>query len=264
MTDYVTSLDGTRIAYDRFGSGPAIVLISGIFCDRQTTRALAEELAAGFSVINYDRRGRGQSGNAPAYAVEREVEDLAALINAAGGSAAVYGHSSGAGLALHAAARDLPITRLVVHEPPYSADDEESTGAARDLAKRVFSALDAGRNAEAIGHFFEAMGMPPEMVDAMSNDPDRLAIAPTMRNDFAVMGDLDGGAVPETLVRSIDIPTLVLAGDASPDFFVDVAKRIATMLPDGTLHIMAGQDHGAPADVVGPVIADFVRPKISA
>ena len=115
MTSYVTSADGTRIAFDRLGEGPPVVIVSGLFCVRQTTQALAEELAQVFSVINYDRRGRGDSSDTPPYAVEREIEDLGALIEAAGGSAFVYGHSSGAGLALNAAAAGLPITRLVLH-----------------------------------------------------------------------------------------------------------------------------------------------------
>ena len=137
MTSYVTSIDGTQIAFDRIGHGPPVVVVSGIFCDRQRTQSLAEQLAGQLSVINYDRRGRGESGDTAPYAVEREVEDLRALITEAGGAASVYGHSSGAGLALHAAAGGLPITRLVLHEPPYRPDDEESTRSACSLAESV-------------------------------------------------------------------------------------------------------------------------------
>jgi pimeloyl-ACP methyl ester carboxylesterase len=258
MTSHVTSADGTRIAYDRLGEGPPVVIISGIFCTRHTTQQLAEALAERFTVVNYDRRGRGESGDTPPYAVAREVEDLAALIAEAGGSASVYGHSSGAGLALHAAAGGLPVTRLVVHEPPYGADDEESRRTNRELAENVRVALAAGRRADAIGLFFANMGMPDEMVAGMGTDPAMQAVAPTMTNDFEVMGDFGGGTIPEDLVRSVAVPTLVIAGGASPGFFRDTASRLAELLPDGTLTVLEGQDHAAPAEVVAPVVGDFL------
>jgi pimeloyl-ACP methyl ester carboxylesterase len=258
MTRYVTSVDGTQIAFDRLGQGPLVVVVSGIFCDRQTTRELAERLARQFSVINFDRRGRGDSGDAARYAVEREVEDLGALIAEAGGTASVYGHSSGAGLALNAAASGLPITRLVLHEPPYGPDDEESRRGARELAENVRATLAEDRRSDAIKLFFTASGMPPEMVEGMSSDPKMHAVAPTMPYDFEVMGDISrGGTIPEDLVRAISIPTLVIAGGASPDFFRDTAARIAEVLPNGKHTVLEGQDHGASADVVAPVVAEF-------
>lgn len=263
MTSYVTSADGTSIAYDRLGSGPPLVLVAGLFCDRRRTAELAAALAADFTVCNYDRRGRNESGDTLPYAVEREIEDLAAVIAEAGGdgSAAVYGHSSGAGLALRATAAGLPVTRLVLHEPPYGGDDDESTTSARQLAEAVTAAIAEDRRADAIGAFFASAGMPSEMAEAMSADPSMLAIAPTMPYDFAVMGDLEGGRVPVDLVRSITVPTLVLAGGASEDFFRDTAHRIAELLPDGEEQVLDGCDHGAPASAVAPVVAEFlVRP----
>jgi pimeloyl-ACP methyl ester carboxylesterase len=258
MTRYVTSIDGTRIAFDRLGQGPLVVVVSGIFCDRQTTRALAERLSQQFCVINYDRRGRGDSGDTAPYAVQREVEDLCALIAEAGGTASVYGHSSGAGLALNAAARGLPITRLVLHEPPYGRDDEESKRSARELAESVRAAIAEDRRGDAIKLFLTALGMPPEMVEAMSGDPKMHAVAPTMPYDFEIMGDISrGGTIPEDLVRAISIPTLVIAGGASPEFFRTTAARIAEVLPSGTHTVLEGQDHGAPAGVVAPVVAEF-------
>ncbi len=267
MTSYVTSTDGTRIAFDRIGHGPPIVVLSGIFCDRQRTQSLAEqlseELAGQLSVINYDRRGRGESGDTAPYAVEREVEDLRALI-AEAGTASVYGHSSGAGLALHAAAGGLPITRLVLHEPPYGPDDEESTRSARTLAEAVRAAVAEDRRADAIKLFMADSGMPPEMVEGMATDPKVLALVPTMPYDHEVMGDFSrGGTIPEDLVRSIEVPTLVISGGSSPDFFCDTAARIAEILPDGTLAVLEGQGHDAPADVVAPVVAAFLKPSSS-
>jgi pimeloyl-ACP methyl ester carboxylesterase len=258
MTNHVTSADGTRLGYDRLGAGPPVVLVSGLFCTRQTTRPLAEELAGRFTVLNYDRRGRGDSGDTAPYAVEREVEDLAALVAEAGGVAAVYGHSSGAGLALRAAASGVPISRLVLHEPPYGADDEDSTRSARDLAVDIRAALAEDRRADAIRRFFADSGMPPEMIDGMSADPGMLAVAPTMVNDLEVMGDFEGGTIPEDLVRAVTVPTLVVAGGASPDFFRHTADRLVELLPDATAATLDGHDHGAPADVVAPVVATFL------
>lgn len=184
---------------------------------------------------------------------------MSALIEAAGGTASVYGHSSGAGLALEAAARGLPITRLVLHEPPYGGDDAESRRHARELAENVQTALSENRPADAIKLFFAAMGMPPDVADGMSNDPRLLAVAPTMPYDFEVMGDISrGGTIPEDLVRAIVIPTLVIAGGASPDFFRVAAGRIADILPDGKQVVLEGQDHGASAVIVAPIVAEFL------
>lgn len=258
MTASVTSADGTPIAFERLGHGSPIVLVSGLLCDRQVLRPLAEQLAQQFSAITYDRRGRGASGDTAPYAVEREVEDLGALLAEVGGSAALYGHSSGAGLALHAAASGLPITRLVLHEPPYGPDDDASKRHARELAERVQAALARGRRADAVALFFAAAGLPPEQVAELSRDPWRMGLALTMPYDFAVMGDLSqGGTIPEELARTIAIPTLVLAGGASPSFFQATAARLAALLPNATSTLLEGQDHGAPAEIVAPAVAAF-------
>jgi pimeloyl-ACP methyl ester carboxylesterase len=159
---------------------------------------------------------------------------------------------------LNAAASGLAITRLVLHEPPYGPDDESTRGA-RELAENVRAALAENRRAEAIELFFTASGMSPEMVEGISSDPKMLAVAPTMPYDFEVMGDSSrGGVIPEELVRAVTMPTLVIAGGASPEFFRDTAARIAELLPNGTHTVMEGQDHGAPADVVAPVVAAFL------
>jgi pimeloyl-ACP methyl ester carboxylesterase len=260
VTDFVTSPDGTRIAYDRLGEGPPLVIVSGIFCARPTTRELAERLAADFTVVNYDRRGLGESTDTPPYAVTREVEDVMALMAALGGSAAVYGHSSGAGVALHSAAAGLPITRLVLHEPPYGGDDEESTASARSLAADVLAALADDRPGDAIARFFADMGMPDEVVAATASDPAMLAVAPTMAYDIAVMGDVDGGTVPDDLARSVAVPTLVLAGADSPDFFRATATRLTTLIPDAHHTVLPNADHGAPASQVAPAITPFLTP----
>jgi len=258
MFNQVTSADGTSIAYDDLGRGAPVVIVSGMFCDRERTRPLAEALARHGRVVNYDRRGRGESGDTPPYAVEREVEDLAALIAAVGGEAAVYGHSSGAGLALQAAASGLPISRLVLHEPPYGPDDEASRAAAQALAVGVGAAIDEDRRADAIALFMADSGLPTELVDAMSQDPTMQALAPTMPYDLAVMDDHGGGTLPDDLVRAVSVPTLVIAGGASPDFFRDTADRIAALLRDGHHIVLDDHAHDAPADVVAPVVGGFL------
>ncbi|AKF10360.1 alpha/beta fold hydrolase [Sandaracinus amylolyticus] len=259
MTSFVTSKDGTRIAFDRRGRGAPVIVVGGILCDRDRTRPLAHELASRLTAIDYDRRGRGESGNRAPCSLEREIEDIAALIAEVGGSAAVYGHSSGAALALNAAVRGLAITKLVLHEPPYGGDDDESVRGARGLAEQVRDLLHEDRRAEAITTFLGAAGVPPEMIEAMARDPKMLAMAPTMLHDFEVMGELrTGGVIPRELVRAIRIPTLVLAGTESAPFFRDTAKRIAELLPDGRYQVLDGQDHGAAPDVVAPIVATFV------
>lgn len=234
------------------------MLVSGLFCHRPALADLAALLARDLTVLNYDRRGRGESSDTAPYAVEREVEDLAALLEAAGGTAAVYGHSSGAGLALRAAAAGLPLTHLVLHEPPYGDDDPESADDARALHRDVTALLAEDRRGDAITRFMRDYGMPPEALAATSADPAMLAVAPTMPYDFAVMGQADGGAVPEDLARSVSVATLVVAGGASMEFFMETARRLADLIPDARLTVLDGQDHGAAADVVAPVVADFV------
>ncbi len=262
MPSYVPSADGTRIAYEVIGAGEPVVLVAGIFCTRQTLRPLAEALADRLRVAVYDRRGRGDSdgaGPVPPDAVAREVADLAAVLGGLGGSASVYGHSSGAGLAVHAVAAGLAISRLVLHEPPWGGSDPASTAEARRMATEVVAALDDGRPGAAIGRFMADTGMPDEALAAIAADPDMLAVAPTMPYDLIAMGDLDaGGAIPEDLVRSVAARTLVLAGGASPDVFRATAERVAALLPDGELVVLDGQDHGAPADVVAPAVGRFL------
>ncbi len=159
----VTSSDGTPIAFDRLGAGPPVVVVGGQLCDRALTRPTAERLAEHFTVFNYDRRGRGDSGDTQPYAVEREIEDLEALIAEAGGTASVYGHSSGAGLALHAAAHGLPISKLVLHEPPYVPDGEEQK-TSREYGQKLRTVLAEGRRGDAVELFMTTVGVPAEVV----------------------------------------------------------------------------------------------------
>jgi pimeloyl-ACP methyl ester carboxylesterase len=258
-TQRVTSADGTRITYDLLGEGPPLVVVGGLLCDRRRTGPVARALAAFATVINIDRRGRGDSGDIAPYSVDREIEDLAAVIDANGGRAAVYGHSSGAGLALRAAAHGLPLTHLVLHEPPYGGDDEESTGGARALAQQVVTAIADGRGADAIDVFMTAAGVPAEMVEGMRTDPRMLAMAHTMRYDIEVMGELErGGTIPRDTVQAVRVPTLVLAGGASPDFFRDTATRIAALLADGRYEVLDNEGHDARPELIARIVGAFI------
>ncbi|MER6875992.1 alpha/beta hydrolase, partial [Amycolatopsis sp. NPDC000673] len=194
MTATVTSADGTPIAFDTYGSGSPVLLVGGAVNDRTTVAALAAVLAdAGFTAVAYDRRGRGDSGDAQVYAVEREIDDLEVLIEAVGGSAAVFGHSSGAILALEAAARGLPITKVAVYEPPFIGDDRPRP--AEDLVDRVSAALADGDRDTAVELFLvEGTGTPAAMVDSMKAAPVWgwfVGLAHTLPYDLAVL--LRGG-----------------------------------------------------------------------
>ena len=256
----VTSQDGTRIAYECRGHGPLVVLVAPALHDHRLGLPLAEELAGEYTVISYDRRGRGASGDTAPYAVEREIEDLAALITAEGTAAAIYGHSSGGGLALHAAAHHLPVSKLVVHDPPYGPDSEDHRRGARAIAEEVNNLLSQGLRREAVASFLLAAGMPHEAAQQTSQDPALESMAPTLAYDLAVMGNLEhGGAVPTQLLRRIAVPTLVLNGGESPQFMSESGRQIASSLPDGHQEILDGQEHFVPAADLAPRIAQFLR-----
>jgi pimeloyl-ACP methyl ester carboxylesterase len=257
MTDveYTESADGTKIAYERTGAGPAIVLVGGAFNDRGTVRALADALAGHFTAYVYDRRGRGNSTDTPPYAVRREVEDLAAVIEATGGPAVVFGHSSGAVLALEAARAGLPITKVVAYEPPYGvrAGDRPS-----GLADRVRAAVEAGDRLEAVRLFLvEGIGVPAEVVEMMRGGPDfagMLGIAHTLPYDLTIT-ESDG--VPR--LADIRIPALLIDGDQSPADMRAGVERAAAAIPGAESLTMEGQDHAilrAPEPLV-PVLQAF-------
>ena len=259
--DTVTSADGTAIAYERTGDGPPVVLVAGALTTRRSLAPLAASLRDRGTIYAYDRRGRGDSGDTPPYAVARELEDLAAVIGAAGGRAAVYGHSSGAALALRAAVAGLPIDRLVLHEPPYGGDVAEEREAAAAFAAQLAAVLADGRDEDALVHFLATAGTPPEALDAMRADPwwaEGVALAPTLAHDVAVMGDADGGALPAEAARRVAVPTLVVSGATSPPFMAAAAERLAGLIPGARRAVLDGHGHEAPPEVVAPAVAPFL------
>ena len=222
----VTSKDGTRIAYDQTGTGPALVLVVGAFNDRATGAPLAQVLSPHFTVFNYDRRGRGESGDTAPYAVEREIEDLAALIGKAGGSAYVFGYSSGAILALRVAAHGLAISRLALYDPPPSG------GKAGDLAPQLGEFIAAGRRGDAVELFqTDGVGIPPDVVAQMRHAPFRPALekmAHTLVYESMILR-----ALPSGLLSSLRVPTLVIDGEKSHPILRQTAQALAGSLPAG-------------------------------
>jgi len=252
----VRSKDGTEIAFDRLGEGPAVVLVSGGSVDRGSNVPLAERLAERFTVLNYDRRGRGPSGDTPPYAVEREIEDLEAVIGGAGGSAHVYGSSSGAALAFEAAAAGAPIDRLALWEPPYAEDPASRPPAY--TAETFTRLVEEGRRGDAVEYFMvDVVRMPPDFAAFARTQPwwaATEALAHTLAYDATVMGDY---SVPTDRARGVTVPTLVLAGGASFPFLRDTAAALADALPDGETRTLEGQTHDVDADVLAPVVTAF-------
>jgi pimeloyl-ACP methyl ester carboxylesterase len=252
----VRSADGTTLAFDRFGEGPALVMVLGAFNDRHTKAALAELLAPHVTVYAYDRRGRGDSGDTPPYAVDREIDDLAAIIRAAGGSARVFGHSSGAVLALEAAARGVAIDKLAVYEPPVAVIDGTPTPS--DLAARVRAEVVADRRGEAAKLFMtEGIGMPAEVVAMIAAGPGWAgmeAIAHTLPYDLTITAC----ALSPSRLATIGVPTLAVDGGASPPFMHETAAAIATAVPDAKHVTLPDQTHDEDPHVLAPVLVGFL------
>ena len=258
----VTSRDGTTIAFDRLGEGPPVILVCGAMCDRALMRPTAEELAKRFTVFNYDRRGRGDSGDTAPYAVQREIEDIGALVAEAGGTAAVYGHSSGAGLVLHAAAHGLPLAKIVLHDPPYAPEgDEEARRISREYGENLKAMLSEGRCGDAVELFMTLVGMPQEMVEGMRQTPRWAgleAMAPALAYDSEVMGDIDrDGTIPVEQASRVSVPALVLTGGSDYPWMIEVGRRLADAMPNGRHRGLEGQEHSVPPEVLVPVLAEF-------
>ena len=261
MTDTVRSADGTTIAFEQAGAGPALIVVAGALSDRAAGVALAGHLASTFTAIPFDRRGRGDSGDTQPYAVEREIEDIAALIEHAGGSAFVFGHSSGAVLSLRAAAAGLAIPRLALYEPPFFVDDSRPLEPP-DYIEHLDELLAAGRREDAVEYFMTAsVGVPPEVVDGMRQDPSwsgLVALAHTIPYDRQVLADtLSGSPAPLRQWASVSTPTLIMDGGASFPFLHASADAIAAVLPHAERRTLPGQGHGAAPDVLAPVLVDF-------
>jgi pimeloyl-ACP methyl ester carboxylesterase len=265
----VTSPDGTVIAYDRTGSGEPLVLVGGAFSYRRYPGQvkLAKLLSERFTVYSYDRRGRGDSGDTAPYAVQREIEDLAAVIGAAGGQAHVWALSSGAVLALEAAAAGVPVLRLAAHEPPLVVDPADRRPPA-DLREHVSHLIAAGQRGEAVRYFMvDGMGAPsfvPVLLRLMPGVWKRLtAVAHTLPYDAAICDGYQAGrALPACQWAAVTVPTLVMCGTEkeSPSFFRNAATATAAALPNAQLVVRRGLGHSKQLDAkaIAATLTEFL------
>lgn len=254
MIEHQTSADGTKIAFERTGGGPALIIIGGALNNRRSADMLVPMLAPHFTVYAYDRRGRGDSTDTLPYSPEREIEDLTALIRAAGGSAYAYGHSSGAILALEAAAAGAPISKLAAYEPPYLTGQapEEPWEAFRD---RVGAAVEAGDRGAAIELFIRHTGSDfDEGIKSMPWWPALLGIAHTLPYDLTLTGD---GSVPAGKFGQINVPVLGIYGGASPAWAGAAISAVAAAVPGVQQEKLEGQNHAVAPEAVAPVLIDF-------
>jgi pimeloyl-ACP methyl ester carboxylesterase len=248
----ITSADGTAIAFTRAGTGPALVLVDGAMCysTMGPMGPTAERLIDHFTVYTYDRRGRGESGDTLPYAVDREIEDLAALVAHAGGSAFAYAMSSGGALVLRSVAAGVPWRRLALYETPYTGPNEE-------YRRRLAELLADGRRGDAVEHFMRTVGVPAPAIAGMRGSPGwpRFeAIAPTLAYDAAALGD---GTVPRAEAEQVKVPTIVIDGEASPPSLRDAAAALAAAIPDARHLTLAGQTHDVSPDALAPVLIEF-------
>jgi pimeloyl-ACP methyl ester carboxylesterase len=255
----VISKDGTEIAYEKSGMGPALVLVDGALAHRghRGGRPLAAALSSDFTVITYDRRGRGESTDTAPYALEREIEDIDALFSDLPGPAHLYGFSSGAVLALRAAAAlSARVASLAVLEPPFN---EATDGARREFAdykKRITSLLREGRNGDALAFFLGDM-LPAEVLEAMKRAPEWRsleAVAPTLAYESEILGD---GAVPIEVAKRVRVPVLVLDAGESADVKRRAADDLMQALPRARRETLTGLSNEVPVDVLAPVLKRF-------
>jgi pimeloyl-ACP methyl ester carboxylesterase len=253
----VTSRDGTTLAAEVTGSGPAVVLVCGGSVDRGANAGLAAVLSSDFTVWNFDRRGRGDSGDTLPYAVEREIEDIEAVIAATGGHAHLYGTSSGAGLALEAAAAGASVDKLVLWEPPYSVDPAARPPA--DAVEQLDRMVAEGRRDDAATYFMvDMVRLPAEFAAFARTQPwwaGQLALAHTLSYDARVMGDY---SVPTETAARVTVPTLILTGGASFALFGPTAEALVAAMPDARTATLDGQEHNVDPTVLGPVMRDFL------
>ena len=259
----VQSADGTTIAFDQLGKGPAVILVGGALEQRamdSETAQLAPLLAQHFTVFHYDRRGRGDSTDTLPYAVEREIEDIDALITEAGGSAFVFGISSGAALAMEAAIKlGDKIKKLAMYEAPYN-DDEAARRAWKEYRKQLAEVVAQGRRGDALALFMLLTGMPPDHLDRVHQHPMWPmweAVASTLAYDAAAMGE--DASVPTEKAASVAVPALVMDGGASYPFMHIAALALVKAMPHAQHRTLEGQTHEVAPQVLAPVLVEFFK-----
>src|SRR5580698_612649 len=257
----LSSPDGTTIAYDQQGRGTALIVVDGALTVHSSGSGseLARLLAPHFTVYGFDRRGRGQSGDTSPYAVDREIDDIEALIDRDGGPVFLYGHSSGAPLAMRAAIRlGSKVSKIAMYEPPYNNDPGAQESWSQYL-RQLREALAEGRRGDAVALFMRFVGTPAERIDGMRRAPfwpGLEAVAPTLAYDHAaILGE--PWSVPTGLAARVSVPALVMAGDASLPFMPDTARVLSQAIPQGQLRVLAGQTHEVEPAALAPVLVEF-------
>ena len=260
----ILSKDGTSIAVERTGRGPALVFVDGAMCYRAfgPSQPTAATLADQFTVFTYDRRGRGDSGDTTTYDLQREVDDLDAVIKEAGGQAVVLGVSSGAALALEAASRGVPITRLALYEAPFMVDASRPP-VPEDFITRMKAALASGRRAEAVKMFMKLVEVPSFAILMMRLMPvwkKLTAVAHTLPYDLSIVGPFQKGRpLPATRWSGATMPTLVMDGGKSPAWMRNATRALAGVLPNATYRTLDGQTHQVKPKVLAPPLIEFFR-----
>jgi pimeloyl-ACP methyl ester carboxylesterase len=259
--DTVRSKDGTTIAFDEQGDGPALILVDGAMTTRSSGSKpeLAKLLAQHFTVYSYDRRGRGDSGDTKPYAVEREIEDIDALIEEAGGSAFLFGHSSGGSLALDATVKlGERVRKLAMYEAPYN-NDPEAQKAWGEYIKNLTEALASDRRGDAIALFMTLLGVPAAEIEGMRRSPfwsGMEAIAPTLAYDHTGILGRDG-SIPAERAARVRVPTLVMNGGNGAPFMLETAKTLSRTIPAAKLRTLDGQTHNVQPEALAPILVEF-------
>jgi pimeloyl-ACP methyl ester carboxylesterase len=258
----VTSKDGTRIAYEKTGSGFPIILVDGAMCSRAfgPMPKLVPLLAEHFTVFSYDRRGRNESGDTKPYAPEREIEDIAALVEAAGGSAYLYGVSSGAVLALKATAKGLNVPKLALYEPPFRVDDAGHR-APSDSLEQLTAMIAADRRGDAVKFFIkDIVGVPGIFTVIMRFTPvwaKLKSVAHTLPYDITILGR--NNTLPEAEAASVRTPTLIASGDKTQVMIKHAVKKLAEVMPNNRFEILKGQTHNVSEKAIAPLLIDFFK-----
>lgn len=260
IVSHVTSKDGTKIAYEVAGHGSPLVVVWGAMglMASPFAKAMHDELAKSFTVYAYDRRGRGESENTPTYAMQNEIEDLRAVCIAAGGSPFVWATSSGAALALEAAAAGVPMRMLAAHEPPYMVG-EHMAKFDRDYERNVTTLVREGKRSEAVAYFMKIVGVPRPMLWVMRLMPfwkQAVSVAHTLPYDAAVM---NGFTPPEERLREIRVPTIILVGTSTPASLKAAAEEVVRLIPNARKIEIPKQNHGVKPAALRPVLVDVLR-----